>query len=1774
MSDDMLERNVSTLLETGGETPRIADTARARIRAQLIAKHGLEARRRSPLIAVGVGLAATAVAALILTRFVGGTEPAVTHDGSTWIVDTGGKVTVLGERHVRVEGAALLDVAPGKQPFVVDTARGRIEVLGTRFLVAADDRHTTAAVVRGQVMLASNDGSVLLHAGEQGVAEPGRPPTRGPAPRLSHLVSWAAAERAKQETIKPLRNGTLFAREPNHPGVPESPLPIARLGVDIVVEDQVARVALDQTFHNPAPMTMEGMYRFAIPPDAALQRLAMYVDGRLTESAVVERMQARRIYEDVVYRRLDPALLEWAGTGRLALKVYPLPPQQDKRLIVAYTQSVPKLYDDYTITVPLPQVDLPIGELAFDVRVKGCSNCELSSPSRTLEVTRTGDDAIAKVRQHGVTVGDSLVLRVRDTRHQPLTAAATDGGEHYLMVRARPDMTGARPRAYKPRTWLILDDVSASRDPQARRAQTAIIDGFVRELDEDDRVAVVAFDVAARTKLAPTRVRDVDSKQLRDALDAEGGVGATDVGAAIAAALQLASGSDQSVARDRSPLPPARPDGLAGSGSAGRATETPDNDTMLVYVGDGVITSGARNLDALRAQLAGKAHFIGIGVGDGPDTQMLDALAAATGGYATTFDVADDLGWRVFDLVAALHTPRVTGLEAKLVDAGGALVPATTYVKVPQLADGEELELVSRLAGTGTPVAVELTGTLEGAPWRQRVAIGQASGNAGYLPRLWAQRHIAARLLAKHEPVTVPPCTSLPAASPRRAPRSGTRSAAEAPCASEADLREQRDEGIRKEIVGLGKQYFLLSRHTSLLVLEDDAMYARYGVTKGSGQTWAPYALPQKIAVAPAPASNALPDDVAADAELVREPLRVFDLSSYDAVNAVTVAESQRQQAIELARDAGVLGANATRGSLDLTPGAPPPPPDMSVARHAHERTFDFTGLDLKAEKKPADDADKNKDAEGDQMVLDEGKLGKRDTVSSGELVQGGYLASRSLGFGGGRKARGPTYWNSYALVPERLGYPLDIAFDDLTAFVPAMVADASDGWRHELTAAAAGARNHTIDPAARALLAAARAALPAGVYRWDDREIAVDAAHRFGWRRTSDANLAETAAFDGATLTRRYRELGLDVTRAVASDDLALALAYLPIWIADPAHYARWFEVVLKAPHVVTLSKKYELQFDDRDHLIAIRDANGSELVTVTWGASGPTGARVRGASVAVGFTPQPVADAVAWAHGSDSAANAIVELPAHVASYWDARLAKAAAGTAEWRHVQRQRMASFAAIGDARNTLDAFEGLRTHGGATLGDAVLASGGLVEIASDAQFAAAQKDVAGPVVDYLAAARGYRKQSKLERLAPSVTTGLVGALWQLRELTALVAGAKPGAAVDKLVAMPAAAEQLRLVGAGTIARDYRVKAVDVVRAWDAVATGQLKNLARAWAAMTFANRGAYDAAADRVVALVDDLDLTALPPALVQLQWQFQSSRRGNPGWQMVWATWRDKVLAGGSYEHVLALLPLAGQHPADLLPLLGKAAALAAGDPDRIAEVARVATGQGQAAWAQGLVEPIVKAHPTHDLHQLLGTLLLAQGRAGDALAHFEAAQVAGADEAVDLATVRAELAQIIVTARTVAMQASGNDRRAAIDKALAWGKKWRAIDPGNPQIDQQLGEMLLALGETAEAWRQLSTVIERDPMSGDGYQTVADTFERQGRIADALPYWQQAIVIDQTNPTPRLRKAQALIALGRTAEGDQLLAEIAKRPWHARWEGVAYQARELLERGKRPQE
>jgi predicted Zn-dependent protease len=272
-------------------------------------------------------------------------------------------------------------------------------------------------------------------------------------------------------------------------------------------------------------------------------------------------------------------------------------------------------------------------------------------------------------------------------------------------------------------------------------------------------------------------------------------------------------------------------------------------------------------------------------------------------------------------------------------------------------------------------------------------------------------------------------------------------------------------------------------------------------------------------------------------------------------------------------------------------------------------------------------------------------------------------------------------------------------------------------------------------------------------------------------------------------------------------------------------------------------------------------------------------------------------------------------------------------------------------------------------------------------------------------------------------------------------------------------------------------------------------------------------------------------------------------------------------VLAGESFDHVMALLPGA-RSEADIDAIFAKAVALAGNDPSRAVAVAQVANQSGHHDWAERAIAAALAAHPTHALEQVSAANAIAADRPADAIVHLERAQDLAGDDRASLDEVRAEHASIIALAQQLALASTGAERNRRVAEAMHWGDRWRAIDPGNVETDRMLGELLLAVGDRDGAWRQLSTTIERDPWSSTGYSIVAEAFEKQGKVDDALPFWQQAIIIDQTNPTPRLRKAQALLALGRTKDADDLLHQITGQKWHDVWSNVVEQARALASR------
>src|SRR6185437_10077830 len=120
-----------------------------------------------------------------------------------------------------------------------------------------------------------------------------------------------------------------------------SGLVLTRVQAKSVLQGPLAYTELHLWFHNPEARRREGTFQIHLPEHAAVSRFAMESDGQWLEAEVVEKQLARRAYDDFLHKRQDPALLEKAPGNQFTAKVFPIPPNADKHIVISYSQELP-----------------------------------------------------------------------------------------------------------------------------------------------------------------------------------------------------------------------------------------------------------------------------------------------------------------------------------------------------------------------------------------------------------------------------------------------------------------------------------------------------------------------------------------------------------------------------------------------------------------------------------------------------------------------------------------------------------------------------------------------------------------------------------------------------------------------------------------------------------------------------------------------------------------------------------------------------------------------------------------------------------------------------------------------------------------------------------------------------------------------------------------------------------------------------------------------------------------------------------------------------------------------------------------------------------------------------------------------------------------------------------------------------------------------------------------------------------------------------------------
>ena len=92
-------------------------------------------------------------------------------------------------------------------------------------------------------------------------------------------------------------------------------LELTSVTVDVQIDERVARTRTDQVFTNRADRVVEGIYEFTLPEGAIITDLVLWIGDKRVQGIIMEKETARRVYDAIVRRRIDPALIEQV-TGR------------------------------------------------------------------------------------------------------------------------------------------------------------------------------------------------------------------------------------------------------------------------------------------------------------------------------------------------------------------------------------------------------------------------------------------------------------------------------------------------------------------------------------------------------------------------------------------------------------------------------------------------------------------------------------------------------------------------------------------------------------------------------------------------------------------------------------------------------------------------------------------------------------------------------------------------------------------------------------------------------------------------------------------------------------------------------------------------------------------------------------------------------------------------------------------------------------------------------------------------------------------------------------------------------------------------------------------------------------------------------------------------------------------------------------------------------------------------------------------------------------------
>lgn len=536
--------------------------------------------------------------------------------------------------------------------------------------------------------------------------------------------------------------------------------------VDVTISDQFAATRIQQGFRNPTSRRLEGTFLFPVPRGAQLKSFTMEINGKPVEAELLAAGKARKIYEDIVRRQRDPALLEFVEQDLYKVRIFPIEPRETKRIELSYGQLLKS--DSGLVSFEYPMSvekysSKPIDKVSLNIELKtGKPLKTVYSPTHDVEIVRSGKKR-AKIGYESSGQTAERNFEMFFSREEEgvgmslLTHRPHKSEDGYFLLLASPGLVDDVDNVL-PKDVVFVVDTSGSmaggKLDQAKKALTFCVDS----LSDGDQFEIVRFatDVSPLfngLRAANSHHRGTARKFIQN-LKPKGGTAIDD---ALKSAMALPASGERPF--------------------------------IVVFLTDGLPTVGERKIDAIVENVVGgkkiEKRVFCFGIGHDVNTHLLDRITEETRAVSEYVFPNEDLEIKVSSFFSKIKDPMLTNPELQF--PAGTDVNKMYPSPLPDIFNGEQLIVVGRFKENASG-AVILTGASGEIHHRfaEDVEFSGRKKKHEFIVRLWATRRIGWLI-------------------------------------NEIRLRGESEE-LKQEITTLAREHGIVTPYTAWLIVEDEEL--------------------------------------------------------------------------------------------------------------------------------------------------------------------------------------------------------------------------------------------------------------------------------------------------------------------------------------------------------------------------------------------------------------------------------------------------------------------------------------------------------------------------------------------------------------------------------------------------------------------------------------------------------------------------------------------------------------------------------------------------------------------------------------------------------------------------------------------------------------------------------------------------------------------------------------------------------------------------------------